>query len=81
GPRPERPFFVKDYIDRIPGYGERFKSAPGLTGLAQVNGGYATTPENKLKYDLTYIYNQSFWLDMRIILETIKVILTGQVNP
>jgi len=46
-----------------------------------VNGGYATTPENKLKYDLAYIYNQSFWLDVRLMLETIKVILTGQVNP
>ncbi len=81
GPRPERPFFVAKYIDSIPGYGERFKSMPGLTGLAQVNGGYATTPENKLKYDLAYIYNQTFWLDARIILETVKVILTGRVNP
>ena len=81
GPRPERPFFVKQFMDRIPGYGERFKASPGITGLAQVNGGYDTIPENKLKYDLAYIYNQSLWLDFQIMLETIKVILTGQVNP
>jgi len=80
GPRPERPYFVAQFIDRIPGYGERFKSIPGITGLAQVNGGYATTADNKLKYDLAYIYNQSFWLDARIVLETVKVILTGRVN-
>ena len=80
GPRPERPYFVTQYIDRISGYGERFKATPGLTGLAQVNGGYATTPENKLKYDLAYIYNQSFWLDIRIMLETVKVILTGKIE-
>ncbi len=81
GPRPERQFFVDKYINTISGYGERFKATPGLTGLAQVNGGYATTPENKLKYDLAYIYNQSFWIDLRIMLETIKVILSGRVNP
>jgi exopolysaccharide biosynthesis polyprenyl glycosylphosphotransferase len=80
GPRPERPYFIGEYINRIPGYGERFKATPGLTGLAQVNGGYATVPENKLKYDLAYIYNQSFWLDIRILRETIKVILTGHIR-
>lgn len=81
GPRPERPYFVDQFMHSIPGYGERFKALPGLTGLAQVNGGYATTPENKLKYDLAYIYNQSIYLDLRILIETIKVILTGQVSP
>jgi exopolysaccharide biosynthesis polyprenyl glycosylphosphotransferase len=81
GPRPERPHFVNQYIDQVPGYGERFKALPGLTGLAQVNGGYATNPENKLKYDLAYIHNHTLWLDVKIIIETIKVILTGRVNP
>ena len=80
GPRPERPFFAGEYINRIPGYGERFKALPGLTGLAQVNGGYATTPENKLKYDLAYIYNQSLYLDIRLLFETLKVILTGKIS-
>lgn len=81
GPRPERPHFVNLYINQVPGYGERFKALPGLTGLAQVNGGYATNPENKLKYDLAYIHNHTLWLDVKIIIETIKVILTGRVNP
>jgi len=81
GPRPERPFFAAKYIDEVQGYGERFKALPGLTGLAQVNGGYDTRPENKLKYDLAYIYNHSIWLDLKILVETIKVILTGRINP
>lgn len=81
GPRPERPFFVNKYLTEVKGYGARFKALPGLTGLAQVNGGYATHPENKLKYDLAYIYNYTIWLDMKILIETVKVILTGRINP
>jgi lipopolysaccharide/colanic/teichoic acid biosynthesis glycosyltransferase len=81
GPRPERPYFVQQFLNQVTGYGERFKALPGLTGLAQVNGGYATHPENKLKYDLAYIYNHSFWFDLKILIETLKVILTGRVNP
>jgi lipopolysaccharide/colanic/teichoic acid biosynthesis glycosyltransferase len=77
GPRPERPFFVKRFNKSIPGYSERFKVKPGVTGLAQVNGSYATTPGNKLKYDLIYIYNQSIFLDLKIFLSTIKVVLTA----
>ncbi|MBE0448492.1 MAG: sugar transferase [Actinobacteria bacterium] len=78
GPRPERPFFVERFKKEIPGYGERFKVKPGVTGLAQINGGYATNARNKLKYDLIYIYHQSFLLDIKIILRTIKVLLTGR---
>ncbi len=80
GPRPERPYFVEQYKKTIPGYNERFKVKPGLTGLAQVNGGYATSPQNKLKYELAYIYNQSLWLDIIILFETIKVILTSRTD-
>ncbi len=80
GPRPERPYFVDRYLDEVIGYAERFKALPGITGLAQVNGGYATHPENKLKYDLTYIYNYSILLDVKILIETIKVILTGRID-
>jgi exopolysaccharide biosynthesis polyprenyl glycosylphosphotransferase len=76
GPRPERPEFVGEFLRRIPGYGERLQVKPGLTGLAQVDGEYHTTPEYKLKYDLAYIYNYSLWLDMRIMAETVKVMLT-----
>ena len=59
GPRPERPFFVEQYLAETPGYRERFNIKPGVTGLAQVSGGYATTPERKLKYDLIYMYHQT----------------------
>jgi len=76
GPRPERPEFVTEYSRTIPGYTERHQVKPGLTGLAQVNGEYHTTPEYKLKYDLAYIYNYSLWLDVRIMVESIKVMLT-----
>lgn len=81
GPRPERSYFAEKFSREVQGYGERFKTLPGLTGLAQVNGGYDTLPENKLKYDLAYIYNYSIWLDLKILIETIKVILTGRINP
>lgn len=76
GPRPERPEFVESYQAEIHGYTERFKVSPGLTGYAQVNGEYHTSPETKLKYDLAYIYNHSLWLDLKILSETVKVMLT-----
>lgn len=75
GPRPERPEFVSEFL-QIPGYAERLQIKPGLTGWAQVNGEYHTSPEYKLKYDLAYIYNYSLWLDIRIMAETVKVMLT-----
>jgi exopolysaccharide biosynthesis polyprenyl glycosylphosphotransferase len=76
GPRPERPEFVCQYEDEIQGYRERFKVRPGLTGYAQVNGEYHTSATTKLKYDLAYMYNRSFWLDLKILSETAKVMLT-----
>ncbi|MDO8885925.1 sugar transferase [Candidatus Oleimmundimicrobium sp.] len=78
GPRPERPYFVEKHKKSIPGYEERFKIKPGITGLAQVSGSYLTTPENKLKYDLIYVYHQSILLDLKILLQTVKVVLTGK---
>ncbi len=76
GPRPERPEFVSGYARDIQGYTGRFKVRPGLTGYAQVNGEYHTSAPTKLKYDLAYIYNRSLWLDLKILSETVKVILT-----
>jgi exopolysaccharide biosynthesis polyprenyl glycosylphosphotransferase len=76
GPRPERPEFVDGYVRDIQGYTERFKVRPGLTGYAQVNGEYHTSAPTKLKYDLAYIHNRSLWLDLRILSETVKVMLT-----
>jgi exopolysaccharide biosynthesis polyprenyl glycosylphosphotransferase len=78
GPRPERAFFANDFVRDIPGYRERFRIKPGATGLAQVSGGYATTPERKLKYDLIYMYHQNLLMDVRIVADTIRVVLTGR---
>ena len=78
GPRPERPGFVQQHLEGVPGYAERFAAPPGLTGLAQVNGEYHSTPENKLRYDLAYISNRSLWLDLSILVRTIRIVLTSQ---
>lgn len=78
GPRPERQFFVEQYLELIPGYRERFRATPGVTGLAQVSGGYATTPERKLKYDLIYLFHRNLAMDVQIVLETLRVVLTGR---
>ena len=78
GPRPERPYFVEQYVAEVPGYRERFKVKPGITGLAQVSGSYATTPERKLKYDLIYMYHQRLAMDIQIVVETLRVVLTGR---
>lgn len=78
GPRPERAFFVEQFKESIPGYRERFRVKPGVTGLAQVSGSYATTAENKLKYDLIYMYHQTLLMDLKILLETVRVVLTGR---
>ncbi len=78
GPRPERPVFVEEFKVKIPAYVERFRVKPGVTGLAQVSGFYATTARNKLKYDLIYVYHQSLFLDLKIFLHTLKVLLTGR---
>jgi exopolysaccharide biosynthesis polyprenyl glycosylphosphotransferase len=78
GPRPERPGFVQRYLREVPGYAERFSLAPGLTGLAQVNGDYYSSPQNKLRYDLAYMANWTLWLDLSILLRTIKIVLTSR---
>ncbi len=78
GPRPERPGFVRQNLAEVPGYAERFAVPPGLTGLAQVNGEYHSTPENKLRYDLAYIANRSLWLDLSILVRTVRTVLTSQ---
>ncbi|HEY3568827.1 MAG TPA: sugar transferase [Thermoanaerobaculia bacterium] len=78
GPRPERPGFVQRYLREVPGYAERFSLAPGLTGLAQVNGDYYSSPQNKLRYDLAYMANWTLWLDVSILLRTVKIVLTSR---
>ena len=78
GPRPERPGFVERYLTEVPGYAERFSVAPGLTGLAQVNGDYHSSPQNKLRYELAYIANWSLGLDLSILVRTVKIVLTSR---
>ena len=78
GPRPERPGFVARYLEEVPGYGARFSIRPGVTGLAQVNGEYESTAENKLRYDLAYASNASLWLDLTILLRTVRTVLTSR---
>ncbi len=74
GPRPERVEHMEKYSEFIPEFSYRLKVKGGLTGYAQVYGRYNTTAYDKLKMDLMYIVNYSFWLDIQILFETIKVI-------
>ena len=74
GPRPERESIAKEYEAIIPEFSFRLKVKAGLTGYAQVYGKYNTTPYDKLKLDLTYIEGYSFWLDIKLMLMTFKII-------
>jgi len=74
GPRPERPFFAEQFERAIPEYRFRLKVKAGLTGLAQVEGKYNTSVEDKLRYDLIYINNYSVLRDFVIMLQTIKIL-------
>ena len=78
GPRPERPMFTMQFNDDIDGFINRLLVKPGLTGWAQVNGGYEITPEEKLKLDLDYIKSRNIFIDISIIFRTVKVVLTGE---
>lgn len=77
GPRPERPMFTEKFEQEIPGFRKRLMVKPGLTGWAQVNGGYEITPKEKLNLDVYYINNASIVLDFKIIFRTVKVVITG----
>ncbi|MCM1048852.1 MAG: sugar transferase [Clostridiales bacterium] len=74
GPRPERPEIIAQYIEEMPEFIFRMKVKAGLAGYAQVYGKYNTTPYDKLKLDLTYIENYSVWLDLKLMLLTIKIL-------
>ncbi|WP_225585843.1 sugar transferase [Enterococcus gallinarum] len=78
GPRPERKIFIDEFLKTIPDFNDRLLVKPGLTGWAQVNGGYEITPQEKLELDMYYIENRSFLLDLKIIFKTIKIIFTGE---
>lgn len=74
GPRPERPEIARQYMEEMPEFEFRLKVKAGLTGYAQVMGKYNTTPYDKLKLDLMYIENYSFFLDLKMMLMTIKIL-------
>lgn len=74
GPRPERPEYYEQFEQYIHGFRERLKVKPGMTGLAQVRGGYFLKPEEKIQYDVEYIKTRSIGLELRIVLNTIKVV-------
>jgi len=74
GPRPERPVFVERYVKENPLYSKRHDILPGITGLAQVCGGYDTDARDKLRFDLIYIANRSLWMDLKILLKTVQVV-------
>ena len=75
GPRPEREVYYERFEQYVHGFSERLKVVPGLTGLAQVRGGYYLMPQDKIVYDVEYIKTRNFWLDMRIVLKTVAVVL------
>lgn len=80
GPRPEAWDHALHFIEVIPYYRDRFWVLPGITGLAQVRGGYADNPravERKARFDLFYVRKSRFKLDLYVIGQTFKVVLTG----
>ncbi|GGY96907.1 TIGR03013 family XrtA/PEP-CTERM system glycosyltransferase [Novosphingobium colocasiae] len=81
GPRPERPEFVADLEEHLPYYAERHMVKPGITGWAQINYPYGASLEdsrNKLEYDLYYAKNYTPFLDLLIILQTLRVVLWSE---
>lgn len=80
GPRPEREIFIKELETVIPYYRFRHAVKPGITGLAQVSYPYGASIEDavwKHKYDIYYIKHQSIWLDIKVLLLTVKTVLFG----
>ena len=78
GPRPERPAFVRQLAEQIPHYHDRAVVRPGITGWAQVNYPYGASVEDarmKLAYDLYYVRRRSLFLDLLILVATVRVVL------
>lgn len=78
GPRPERPFFYDEFETYIHGFRNRLVVRPGLTGWAQVSGGYDLQPEEKIVYDMEYIANMSVRMDLRCMVRTVRLIFTHE---
>lgn len=78
GPRPERPEFVVELMNRVPGYNSRHFIRPGVTGLAQVIGNYRTDATRKLLFDLRHLSRNSIAFQADILVKTIKTVLTAR---
>lgn len=78
GPRPEREFFHNQFCEEVENWELRLSVKQGITGLAQINGGYNLSPTEKLVYDLEYIENQSIWLDIKILWKTFAIVLNHE---
>jgi len=78
GPRPERACFYAEFEKYIPNFRDRLQVQPGLTGHAQVNGGYDLLPEEKIVYDMEYIAKRSMRMDLQCLLKTVAVVLLGR---
>lgn len=81
GPRPERPVFVDELRKKIPYYDIRHTVRPGLTGWAQIRFRYGSSENDahtKLQYDLYYVKNMNLWLDLQILMKTVRVVLFGE---
>lgn len=76
GPRPERECFYREFEKHVHGFSERLKVKPGITGLAQVSGGYDLSPQEKVVYDVNYIKNRSVGLDLRILFKTVGIVFS-----
>ena len=76
GPRPERPEFYDAFEEHVHGFSQRLKVKPGITGLAQVSGGYNLRPEEKVVYDIEYIEKRSIWLEIKILFKTVGVVFS-----
>ena len=77
GPRPERPELFNEFSEIFPDFKKRLLVPQGLTGMAQLLGKYDTSPQNKIRYDLIYIKNQSLLMDIKIIFLSVLVSLIG----
>ncbi|MGH7964569.1 MAG: sugar transferase, partial [Candidatus Binatia bacterium] len=80
GPRPSRPIFLEQCERTIPHYASRFLVPPGMTGIAQLRGGYYTSPRDKLRYDRIYVQHQSLLFDFRIVFLTFVKVLHRWFN-